>query len=323
MNRKLVNILLILLALAIVIIIGKDFTGKKAGKNIVNTYEYNVDEFRVVDSTKVLYQEIATFPVPSEELSGIGVAGDKIIVAAGNKLLQFDYAGKELWRRNLSDTAYCIAVDAKKEIWIGTSHSVIHYSPEGDLIKKWNGWDEHSVITSLVVSDKKVFVADAGNRVVYQCDLNGNREAIIGEKNEQKGVPGYVIPSPFFDVALDADGFLWVANTGRHSLENYNADGSLRTSWGKASFRMDGFSGCCNPAEMAILKDNSFITSEKGMPRIKLYDQHGVFKGVVAPPDAFNRESYLAPDITIDEAQRILALDYSRKQVRIFELKAK
>lgn len=323
MNRKLVNILLILLAVAIVVIIGKDFIGKKAGKNIVNAYEYNVDEFRVVDSTKVLYQEITTFPVLSEELSGIAVAGDKIIVAAGNKLLQFDYTGKELWRKNMTDTAYCIAVDAKKEIWIGTSHAVIHYSPEGNLIKKWSAWDEHSVITSLVVSDKKVFVADAGNRVVYQCDLNGNEEAKIGEKNEQKGVPGYVIPSPFFDVALDADGFLWVANTGRHSLENYNADGSLRTSWGKASFRMDGFSGCCNPAEMAILKDNSFITSEKGMPRIKLYDQHGVFKGVVAPPDAFNRESYLAPDITVDEAQRILALDYTRKQVRIFELKAK
>jgi len=38
MNRKLVNIVLIVLALAIVVIIGKDFIGKKAGKNIENPY---------------------------------------------------------------------------------------------------------------------------------------------------------------------------------------------------------------------------------------------------------------------------------------------
>ena len=63
MNRKLVNIVLIVLALAIVIIIGKDFIGNKAGKNIENPYEYNVDEFRKVDSTTILFHETKSFPV--------------------------------------------------------------------------------------------------------------------------------------------------------------------------------------------------------------------------------------------------------------------
>ena len=56
------------------------------------------------------------------------------------------------------------------------------------------------------------------------------------------------------------------------------------------------------------------------MPRIKLYDQHGVFKGIVASPDMFDN-GFHAPDVTVDAEERILALDYDRKQVRIFEKK--
>jgi len=164
-------------------------------------------------------------------------------------------------------------------------------------------------------------VGDAGNRIVYKCSTNGQILSKIGEKNEAKEVPGYVIPSPYFDLALDDNNYLWVVNPGRHSFENYNADGSIRTSWGITSFKIEGFSGCCNPAHMAMMADNSFITSEKGMPRIKLYGQHGEFLGVVATPDMFDQDSYLAPDIAIDQDQRVVALDFERKQVRIFERK--
>lgn len=321
MNRKLVNVVLIVLALAIVVIIGKDFIGKKAGKNIENPYKYDVDEFRKVDSTAILFHETDTFPVNADEPKGIAVSGKQIIVVTEKLLLKYDYSGKELLRKEIPDTASCVTVDASNEIWVGTSHSVALFDQGGTLLKRWNSFGDRSVITSVAVSGEMVYVADAGNRIVYQCNTNGQVLSKIGEKNEQKGVPGYVIPSPYFDLALDDNNFLWVVNPGRHSFENYNPDGSMRTSWGLASFKIEGFSGCCNPAHMAIMADNSFITSEKGMPRIKLYGQHGEFLGVVASPEMFDKDSYLAPDIAIDSEQRVVALDFERKQVRIFERK--
>lgn len=321
MNRKLVNYVLIVLALTIVIIIGKDFIGKKAGKNIENPYEYNVDEFRKVDSTTILYRETVTFPVNVDELRGIAISGQQIIVVAEKILLKYDYSGKEIFRKNLPDTAECVTVDSNNEIWVGTRHSVALFDQGGTMLKSWNSFGDRSVITSLAVSGENVYVADAGNRIVYHCNRNGQILSRIGEKDEQNGVPGYVIPSPYFDLALDDTGYLWVVNPGRHTFENYNADGSLRTSWGETSFKIEGFSGCCNPAQMAIMDDNSFITSEKGMPRIKLYDQHGVFKGVVASPDMFDIDSNIAPDVAVDAQQRVIALDFERKQVRIFEKK--
>ncbi len=319
MNRKLVNVGLIVLALAIVVIIGKDFIGKKAGKNIENPYEYNIDEFRKVDSTQILYTETLNFPVDVNDWGGITVSDSMIIVVSDNQLKKFNYSGKQVFSKQLIDTATCVTIDDNRQIWIGMSHYVVMYDLNGTLVKRWNSFGDRSIITSLAVSGENVYVADAGNRIVYQCNTNGQIIQRIGEKDDQKGVPGFVIPSPYFDVAIDDGGYLWAANTGRHFFENYNPDGSMRTSWGLTSFKVEGFSGCCNPAHMAILDDNSFITSEKGMPRIKLYDQHGQFMGVVASPDMF--DGTMAADVAVDKQHRVIALDFDRQQIRIFERK--
>lgn len=319
MNRKLVNVVLIVLAVAIVIIIGRDFIGKKAGKPIENPYEYNIDEYKKVDSTKILYSEKINFQVKADSWGGIAVSDSTIVVAVANNLLQYNYSGKLISSKTMIDTATSVAVDKNRQIWVGMRHYVVMYDMNGTLVKRWNSFGENAVITSLAVSDEFVYVADAGNRIVYQCNTNGQTEQKIGEKDEHKGIPGFIIPSPYFDVALDDRGFLWAANTGRHVFENYNPDGSLRSSWGITSFKIEGFSGCCNPAHFAMMDDNSFVTSEKGMPRIKLYDQHGQFSGVVAAPASFTGSA--APDIAVDKQQRVIALDFERNQVRIFERK--
>ena len=114
MNRKLVNIVLIVLALAIVVIIGKDFIGKKAGKNIRNPYKYDVSEFRKVDSTAILFRERVTFPVNADVPKGIAVSGKQIIVVAEKMLLKYDYSGKEILRKDLPDTANCVTVDSAR-----------------------------------------------------------------------------------------------------------------------------------------------------------------------------------------------------------------
>jgi hypothetical protein len=318
MKRKHINILLIVMAMAIVVIIGKDFIGNKAGKNIENPYKLDLDQFRKADSTTILYHETITFPVNVESPKGIALSGKQILVVAEKHLLRFDYAGKELSRIALPDTANCIAADTHDKIWIGMLHTVASFDQDGKLQNMWKRFDDNAVITSLAVSQKVIYVADAGNRIVYQCNSDGKILSRIGEKNELKGVPGYIIPSPYFDVAVDDNGYLWVANTGRHSLENYNSDGSMRTSWGVASVKIEGFIGCCNPAQFALMPDYSFVTAEKGIPRIKLYDQHGTLKGIVAAPDKFEKGWY-APDLAVDADERILALDLDRKQVRIFE----
>jgi hypothetical protein len=121
-------------------------------------------------------------------------------------------------------------------------------------------------------------------------------------------------------VAIDPDGFLWVANTGRHSLENYTEDGDFRTSWGEFGMEMERFCGCCNPSHFTILEEGSFVTSEKGIARVKVSNRLGELVSVVAGPDQFI-EGTVGLDLAINSSQKIFVLDPFQKLVRIFEKK--
>ena len=71
------------------------------------------------------------------------------------------------------------------------------------------------------------------------------------EKNADRNVPGFIVPSPFLDVMIHRDGLLRVNNPGRHRVEAYTFDGDLEGAWGKPTAAIEGFCGCCNPIAIA------------------------------------------------------------------------
>jgi sugar lactone lactonase YvrE len=108
-----------------------------------------------------------------------------------------------------------------------------------------------------------------------------------------------------------------VVNPGKHALEHYSYDGRLLGYWDNASFDIEGFSGCCNPAQISVLPDGSFVTSEKGMVRIKVHKASGELLAVVAPPGKF-REAFNAPDLAVTPDGLIYALDMDGHMIRVF-----
>jgi hypothetical protein len=152
----------------------------------------------------------------------------------------------------------------------------------------------------------------------------------IGAKDKELDIPGFVIPTPYFDLLVGTDGWLRVVNPGRHRIEAYTFDGYLEFSWGKFSSKIESFTGCCNPVSIAMLDDGSFITCEKGLVRVKEYDVEGNFVGVVATPKqlAGGRKIQICQypaqcqvggfDIAVDSKGRVLVLDTVRNVVRTF-----
>ncbi|TDN96774.1 hypothetical protein [Sunxiuqinia elliptica] len=316
--RKLVNIVLVVLALGIAIIIARDFVMNRAGKVIENPYAFDVSEYAKVSADEILYEEEKVLQLRVVEPKGIAFHQGTLFVIADSSLLQMNLQGQLLKETKMEASPTAIAVDDL--VWLGMKNQVVCLNFDGQEVERWENYGDRSVITSLAVSPDFVFVADAGNRLVYQCKKNGELVRQIGEKNEQKAVPGFVVPSPYFDIALSEEGYLWAVNPGRHSLENFNAEGALRTSWTSSSVKTEGFSGCCNPAHMTMMSENAFVTSEKGIVRVKIYDQHGKYQGVVAAPNQFEEVAH-APDVCVDENGRVILLDFDRKQVRIFKPK--
>ncbi len=218
----------------------------------------------------------------------------------------------------LTEPVYCLAVDKNRNLFLGKHNQIEVYDRNHQPKARWGKIGEKAHITALAVTEKNLFVADAGNLIIWKFDKNGNLLTRIGTKNEAKDIPGFIIPSPYFDIGIDPDGFLWAANTGRHSLENYTLEGDFRSFWGKSSMQIDGFSGCCNPIHFVILDDGSFVTSEKGIPRIKVYDRLGRLASVVAGPDRFI-EGTTGLDLAAVSSQEIFVLDPKKKEIRIFE----
>ena len=95
-----------------------------------------------------------------------------------------------------------------------------------------------------------------------------------------------------------------------------------------------GFCGCCNPVYFTRRPDGKFVTSEKGLNRIKIYDPKGRFEGVVAGPDQLVKDLDLAKkacadcqvgfgfDVACDSSGQVFALDPATKTVRVFTPKS-
>ncbi len=284
--------------------------------NPENPFEYSVDEFTRTDPADICYTEIEPIKPNKGQLTAVAVGPDDKVYTAGEKFVTVVQNGRNVFSLTLPSTPGCIAVDENGDIYAGMTGEVGVYGPDGQK-SVWKTGVERSIITSIAVDEQDVFIADAGQKVVLRFDKSGRLLGRIGEKDKSRDIPGFVIPSPYFDVALDRSGFLWAVNPGRLMLQNFTISGDLRSFWGKPSFKIDGFAGCCNPTHIALLPDGSFVTSEKGIPRVKIYDAAGQFRCVVAGPEFFEKET-TGLDIAADHSGHVYVLDPRKNAVRVF-----
>ncbi len=315
---RLLTAAIIVTSLSGILYFGYRTVRDQSGPGQGNPYEYDIEDFKKVDPALVHYVESARIPLGPGRVHGIASGSDgRIYVSGEGSVLVFGRDGILRSTIGTDGPVMCLCLDKDDALYLGLTDHVEVYGPDGQRKSSWRSPGERAILTSIALSDKFVFVADAGSQTVWKFDKSGRILGRIGDRDDARDIPGFIIPSPYFDVAVDPDGFLWVADTGRHSLENYYPDGGIRTSWGEPSMDVEGFCGCCNPTHFTIMADGSFVTSEKGIARVKVYNRLGNLVSVVAGPDLFD-EGTVGLDLAVDTSRRILVLDPARKFVRIF-----
>lgn len=270
---------------------------------------------------------LATLDLGLAEPRGVAASPDgRILVCGDRELLALDPSGVVSARYPLEGEPGCLTAGADGRIYLGMGDHLEVLDPDTGEVALWPYLGSQAIITSVAVSGGGVYVADAGNRVVLRFESHqagapdpgaggaGGRLAgtLTGSAEE-----GFFVPSPHFDLAAGAEGSLWVANPGRHRLEHYSADGTYLGAWGQRSAEAIGFGGCCNPTDFALLPDGSFVTSEKGILRVKIHGADGRLAGVVALPRDFRvyREGL---DLAVLPDGRVLLLVPGERTVRIY-----
>ncbi|MCX6967318.1 MAG: hypothetical protein NTZ46_05965 [Verrucomicrobia bacterium] len=281
------------------------------------------------------YKEVCRIPggkTPSRSLA-IG-PDDRLYLATGNAVLVLSPTGEREQEWTLDAPVRCVTVAPDGTVFAGLRDRILRLDSNGNRLSDWQVPGNRTWLTGLAADANNLFAADAGNRVILRFDRSGQYIGRIGEKDEERAIPGFIVPSPYFSVTIHPDGLLRVNNPGRHRVEAYTLNGDFEGAWGKASGAVDGFCGCCNPIRVAPLPDGRLITCEKGLPRVKIYSAAGEFESVVAGTNAFPENARVGAGerdadtalagltAAVDSRGRIAILDHITGAVRILQPKA-
>lgn len=280
-------------------------------------FAYSLEDYITIPQEKLGFEPAWEQQIPGAQIRTLCVAGQRAWVAVDRALLPVELSaeGARLGTPvELSEPPSCVAVaispsedeGASARFYVGSRNRVLVVDGAGKVLSQWDFFGEKALITDIAVAGDDVFVADAGNRVVHRVDRHGEKIAELGHRDAERGIPGFIVPSPYFDLAWGNDGLLRVVNPGARRIEIYTPDGDLEIFWGRSGLEESAFCGCCNPAHIALFSDGRVVTAEKGIPRVKVYSPQGDLVTWVVSPDHFAAASELKE--TRDE-ERLPVLD--------------
>jgi len=258
--------------------------------------------------------EIGRFDPNVKDMRSLAFDKDgRLYVAGATGVAVFDGQGKAVRSLETPEPAVCATVDAEGTVYVGLRTQVLKFSADGKRIGAWGSKGREPgqfvYIASIAAADSSVYVADAGGRRLERFAVDGD---YVSETT------GFLIPGGYFDCVADGAGILHVAHTGRNRIERYDANGKLLGYWGELGLSREKFCGCDNPVHIALFGDGRVATTEKGIPRLKVYDPNGTllaFLGSEAfPPNAE------AMALAVDSTDRIALAEPVGGQIRFYRL---
>ena len=328
-------VIVIAIVAALAAIFFNDLTAKK-GNRLSPEFGYDLDKLRQIDPQLITYEETAN-PIDTGFAQAHSVAvdsDDKIYLTGDNAIAVLNPTFQKITRFTLDQPPRCVAVDSDGTLFVAFKDHVKTLDTQGQVISSWPLLNAKAVLTSIALDKNNVYLADAGNRIVLRYDKSGSLLNKIGAKDPDRNITGFSIPSPYFDLTMAPDGLLRVTNPGKHLIEAFTPQGDREFAWGKFASAIEGFCGCCNPINFALLpNDEGFVTAEKGLTRLKIYNSAGDFATVVAGPESFIRHDRIRDnsgsgltsgglDVAVDSQGRILVLDPCTSELRVFTKKS-
>lgn len=305
---------------------------KPSGGRLDERFTYSTAEFEQTDPRLLLNQPSGQWETGLTRVRRIATTPSGEILVLGDRLLKrFTSAGRHIGSIQFDRPPHAVLpLDPGSVVVAMAGHYEIR-ELDGTLRSKSGDLGPNVFLTSIAVHQSTAYLADAGNRQVIRCNLDsGKILGTFGRIGDGSQTPGFVVPSPYFDLVAGTDDRLRIVNPGRLRVETYDLNGRFLSHWGGPGMQIEKFCGCCNPVFINQLPDGNLLTSEKGLARVKLYSREGNLLGVVAGHTTLVDDPVLAKkacedctvgagfDIASGTDGRVYILDPFRKNVRFF-----
>lgn len=270
------HIMAIVIFLVVLLILGYFLITPKNKKSNQNPYALELEKYHRVDSQLYCKANISSLKIVPVNPVGICVdACGTMYVTSRQSLFKLDKNGTVISEIKLPGNAGSLSFGPNNKLYVSLTNRIVVLNTGGKIVAEWETVNPAGFITSVAVNKNFVFAADSYTKKVYWFNFEGNIVKISGQKNADSPATDFVVPSQYFDCAICSDKNIWVVNPGRQLLVKLDSSGNELQHWGKSSTGPEGFCGCCNPSHLGVMNDGSFITSEKGIPRVKKYNARG------------------------------------------------
>jgi outer membrane protein assembly factor BamB len=247
------------------------------------------------------------------QLNAVTVSENGRIFLGGEPFIAcYDTGFNLLWEYKTGMPVTALTVSGNS-LFASVQGTILVLSMDGEKTDEWGPFENNSMITSLSANEQYVAFADAANKTVFILDKKGVVKFLIGKSDEP-----FIIPSSYFDVALTSDNILYAANTGNRRIEKRSIDGKLLEYFGEPGTEPGAFCGCCNPAHFTLIP-GGFITSEKGINRIKILNIKGEFVEFVSSVNKFVPP--LPLDIASSDGKIIFGANPADSKIYVFKRK--
>ena len=302
MNKKLIPVLSVLVIVVFIGYIIFDVT-KTTGSDKVEIK--TAGKIDIPDAWTIT----TDYKVSEGTLEAVSASPGKIYLGGDSFVSCYDSDLKLIW--NLKTPAPVTSLsNSGDSIFASTRDQILIINSTGKMLGDWGPFEDSSMITSVTANRKYVAFADAGTKMVFILDKGGEVKKMIGQGDKQ-----FVIPSPYFEVALDRDNNLFTANTGKHRVETRNINGDILSYFGAPGTEPGYFCGCCAPPHFILIPDG-FVTAEKGINRIKILNKKGEFVEFVNSHNNFIKSIPL--DLASDDGKTIYAAYPAESKLYVF-----
>ncbi|MCA9444814.1 MAG: NHL repeat-containing protein [Candidatus Omnitrophica bacterium] len=241
-------------------------------------FDYEAAWCKEVETPKRLELDQA-IPTRMDTVRGLAFdSEDRLHIAGSGGVVIADTDGSVIREFSPKGLISGITVDEDGSMFLCHATRVQHLDPEGKQVTLWGEAGKErgqfGYLTGIALSGAMLYLADAGNRRITRYAINGD---YVDE------IDGFSIPSAYFDCGIDGKGDLYVGHTSKHQVEKYDGNHELVEVWGEYGSDPEKFCGCCNPTHIAVYPDGNVATTEKGIPRLKVYGPYGNLLAYLSP----------------------------------------